>query len=57
MVRMNVAGLRCSCCNTACGLLWSTVANIVSPLNIYDVVVAYFAPLPVDEATLYNLNG
>ena len=29
----------------------------VSPLKTYSVVVAYVAPVPVDDATEYHLNG
>jgi len=35
----------------------STVETSESPLNTYWVVVAYFAPVPVELATEYHLNG
>ena len=36
---------------------WSMVETSESPLNTYSVVVAYFAPVPVELATEYHLNG
>jgi len=33
------------------------VASCVSPLNMYGVVVEYFARVPVEDATPYHLKG
>ena len=52
---MNVSFLRSAGCDSACELL--VVETSVSPLNTYSVLVAYVAPLPVDDATEYHLNG
>ena len=56
MVGVDVAGLW-SAGRDAAGELLVDGRERVSPLNTYSVVVAYLAPLPVDDATEYHLKG
>jgi len=42
---------------TPLAICWSVVDTSESPLKTYSVVVAYLAPVPVELATEYHLNG